>query len=309
MIYSLFELITGYAVHDHLFTLRLFVRVARKGSFSAAGRELSIPQPTVSRLISNLEKSIGAALMTRTTRAVALTEAGTDFLARIEPVLAALDEAEQAARGSGELRGVLRVGVSSSLAIRGIMPKLPEFLARHPQLRVELLLDDLRQNLVAEGVDVGLRFGVLPDSSATAQRLGAVPRVIAAAPAYLQRAGTPGTPADLARHAIIAGPGKAHTWSFSKDGKTQSVRVDGQLSVSVNEVSTAAAVAGIGIAAMSLGACRKELDDGSLVRVLPDWDLGEIELHAVFAAGRAAKPAARAFAAFLANNLDHMAIR
>lgn len=297
-------------MNDHLFTLRLFVRVARKGSFSAAGRELHIPQPTVSRLIANLEKHIGAALLVRTTRAVTLTEAGVDFLARIEPVLAALDEAEQAARGTGELRGLLRVGVSSSFAIRGVMPKLPGFLQRHPELRVELLLDDLRQDLVTEGVDVGLRFGSLPDSTAVAQRLGAVPRVIAASPAYLAGAGTPQTPSDLARHSIIAGPGRlAAPWKFTRDGKTQSVRVDGQLSVSVNEVSTAAAVAGIGIASMSLGACLKELGDGTLVRVLPDWDMGAIELHAVFAAGRAAKPAARAFADFYAGNLQHMGIQ
>lgn len=297
-------------MHDRLFTLRLFVRVARKGSFSAAGRELKIPQPTVSRLIATLEKDIGAALLTRTTRAVTLTEAGTDFLARVEPVLDALDDAEHAARGGGRLRGVLRVGVSSSMAIRGLMPHLQAFLDQHPELRIELLLDDLRQNLVAEGVDVGLRFGPLPDSSATAQRLGAAERVIAASPDYLRRAGTPRTPAELAQHSVIAGPGRlAHAWSFARDGKTLSVRVDGQLSVSVNEVSTAAALAGIGIASMTLGACLKELQEGSLVRLLPDWSMGDIELHAVFPAGRAAKPAARAFADHVANNLTHMLVQ
>lgn len=297
-------------MHDRLFTLRLFVRVARKGSFSAAGRELKIPQPTVSRLIATLEKDIGAALLTRTTRAVTLTEAGTDFLARVEPVLDALDDAEHAARGGGRLRGVLRVGVSSSMAIRGLMPHLQAFLDQHPDLRVELLLDDLRQNLVAEGVDVGLRFGPLPDSSATAQRLGAAERVIAASPDYLRRAGTPRTPAELAQHSVIAGPGRlAHAWSFARDGKTLSVRVDGQLSVSVNEVSTAAALAGIGIASMTLGACLKELREGSLVRLLPDWSMDDIELHAVFPAGRAAKPAAHAFADHVANNLTHMLVQ
>ncbi|NGZ84429.1 LysR family transcriptional regulator [Duganella aceris] len=297
-------------MHDRLFTLRLFVRVARKGSFSAAGRELKIPQPTVSRLIATLEQDIGAALLTRTTRAVTLTEAGADFLARVEPVLDALDDAEHAARGGGRLRGVLRVGVSSSMAIRGLMPHLQAFLDQHPDLRVELLLDDLRQNLVAEGVDVGLRFGPLPDSSATAQRLGAAERVLAASPDYLRRAGTPHTPAELAQHSVIAGPGRlAHAWSFTRDGKTLAVRVDGQLSVSVNEVSTAAALAGIGIASMTLGACLKELQKGSLVRLLADWSMGDIELHAVFPAGRAAKPAARAFADHVAKNLGHMLIQ
>lgn len=296
-------------MHDHLFALRLFVRVARKGSFSAAGRELGMPQPTVSRLIATLEQRIGAALLIRTTRAVALTDAGREFLARIEPVLAALDEAEQGARGGTALRGVLRVGLSSSMAIRGLMPSLPAFLRRHPDLRVELLLDDQRQDLVTEGVDVALRLGALADSSATAQRLGAVARVIAASPAYLLQAGTPRVPADLADHAVIAGPGRlAHAWEFSKDGRTQSVRVDGQLSVSVNEVATAAALAGLGIAVMSLGACLRELEEGSLVRLLPDWDMGRVEVHAVFAAGRAAKPAARAFADYLSEHLAPLGV-
>ena len=297
-------------MHDHLFALRLFVRVAHKGSFSAAGRELKIPQPTVSRLIAQLEQEIGAALLTRTTRAVTLTEAGREFLSRIESVLAALDDAEQSARGVGKLRGVLRVGVSSSLAMRGLMPRLQRFMDLHPDLRVELLLDDARQDLITEGVDIGLRFGPLPDSSAVAQRLGAVGRVIVASPAYLARAGTPRTPDELARHSIVAGPGgKAATWTFHKDGKQHTVRVDGRLSVSQNEVATSAAINGMGIVSMSLGACLKELNEGALVRVLPGWDMGRIELHAVFAAGRAAKPSARAFAAYLSQNLQHMGVQ
>ena len=193
-------------MNDHLAALRLFTRVAHKGSFSAAARELNLPQPSASRIIASLEREIGAALFTRTTRAVSLTEAGADFLARVEPILSALDEAEQAVRGTGELRGTLRLGLSSSFAMREIVPRLPQFLDRHPALRVELVMDDQRQDLVAEGVDVALRFGDLPDSSAVARRLAAWPRVLIASPAYLQRAGTPRIPADLAGHAVIAGP-------------------------------------------------------------------------------------------------------
>ena len=171
-------------MNDRLASLRLFVRVARRGSFSAGGRELDIPQPTASRMIANLEREMGAALFTRTTRAVTLTEAGTDFLARIEPILAALDEAEHAVLGTGELRGVLRVGISSTFAIREMAPRLPRFMEKHPALRVELLTDDLRQDFVNEGIDVGLRFGALPNSTAVARRIGTWPRVIVASPAY-----------------------------------------------------------------------------------------------------------------------------
>jgi DNA-binding transcriptional LysR family regulator len=285
---------------DRLSALRLFIRVARTGSFSAAGRDLHVPQATVSRMIATLEREIGARLLTRTTRAVTLTDAGAEFLARVEPILAALDEAEHAARGTGELRGVLRVGLSSSIAVREVVPRLSVFLSRHPALRVDLLIKDQRQDLVTEGVDVALRFGALTDSTAVARRVTAWPRVLAASPAYLAMAGTPRAPADLAAHAVIVGPARPpQGWSFRKKGKRVSVRLSGRLSTTVNEVSTAAALAGLGIVCMALAGCRKELEDGSLVRVLPDWDMGMVELHAVFTAGRAATLSARAFADFL----------
>ena len=285
---------------DRLGALRLFVRVARRGSFSAAGRELEIPQPTVSRAIAVLEREVGAALLTRTTRAVTLTEPGADFLARIEPILAALDEAEHAVRGTGELRGVLRVGLASTFAIREIAPRLPRFMDRHPALKVELLADDLRQDFVSEGVDVGLRFGALADSTATARRIATWPRVVVASPDYLARAGTPQTPADLAAHSVIVGPSRlGPTWSFQRDGRTASVRVGGRLTATVNEAATAAVVAGLGLASMAQVGCQRELADGSLVRVLADWDMGAVDLHAVFPGGRAVKPSARAFADFL----------
>jgi DNA-binding transcriptional LysR family regulator len=287
-------------MNGHLSALRLFVRVARKGSFSAGGRELNVPQPTVSRVISALEREIGAALFTRTTRAVTLTDAGADFLLRLEPILAALEEAEHAVRGTGELRGVLRVGLSTTFAIREVVPRLPVFLEKHPALRIELLVDDYRQDLVGDRVDVALRLGILPDSTATARRIAAWPRVLAASPSYLAKAGEPRALTDLGAHAVILGPVRPQrAWSFRKDGKATSVRVDGRLSATVNEVSTAAAVAGVGIVAMPLVGCRKELEDGTLVRILPDLDIGSVPMHAVFAAGRAAKPSARAFAEFL----------
>jgi len=287
-------------MNDHLSSLRLFVRIARLGSFSAGGRELNIPQPTVSRTIATLESEIGAALFTRTTRAVTLTEAGADFLARIELILSALDEAEHAVRGTGELRGLLRVGISSTFAIREIAPRLPTFMEKHPALRVELLADDLSQNFVNEGIDVGLRFGSLPDSAAVARRIAAWPRVIVASPAYLKRAGTPRTPADLAAHSVIVGPSRAGpAWTFRKDGKETSVRVSGRLTATVNEVATAIAVAGFGVASMAIVGCRSEIEKGSLVRILTDWDMGSVELHAVFPDGRGAKPSARAFVDFL----------
>jgi DNA-binding transcriptional LysR family regulator len=290
---------------DRLFALEVFARVARLRSFSSAGRELGISQPSVSRIVANLETEIGAALMTRTTRAITLTDAGADYLARVEPLLDALQEADHAARGSGELRGHLRVGVSSSFAVREVIPVMPSFMAEHPGLRVELSVADRHQNLVVEGVDVAFRFGVMADSNATARLLDASPRLLLASPTYLQRAGHPVTPADLAAHAVIVGPAESApaAWSFEGLERRISVRIDGRLTVSSNEGAVAAAVAGLGIILTSYWGCRAELESSALVRLLPDWKTEVLKLHAVFPAGRAAKPAARAFADHLAESL------
>jgi DNA-binding transcriptional LysR family regulator len=285
---------------DRLFALRLFARVARTGSFSAAGRELKIPQSSASRTIAILEQEIGVALLVRTTRAVTLTDAGSDFLARIEPVLDALDEAEHAARGTGELRGTLRIGLGTNFAVREVIPRLSAFMSRHPALKIDLMMGDQRQDLVTEGVDVALRFGPLSDSTATVRRILSWPRILAASPAYLDTAGIPCAPADLAGHAIILGPASLDgRWSFCRDGAVTSLQVEGRLAARASLGAIAAAVAGLGIVMTPFGACRRELESGELVRLLPEWDAGTVELNAVFASGRAAKPSARAFVDYL----------
>lgn len=289
---------------DRLSALRVFARVARRTSFSRAGRELGLSQASVSRVIAELEREIGVSLLTRTTRAVTLTEAGADYLARIEPILAALEEADHVARGTGELRGHLRVAASSSFGAREVIPRLPSFLARHPALRLDLLMNDQRQELVQDGVDLAFRLGSLADSTATTRRIGATRRVLVAAPDYLERAGKPQSPADLARHSLIVGPpGTPEAWSFQRNGRTVSVRIEGRLTVSANEGAVAAAVAGLGVTSTSCWGVRAEMASGALVELLEDWMRPPIEAHAIFPAGRAAKPAARALADHLAQAL------
>jgi DNA-binding transcriptional LysR family regulator len=285
---------------DRLFALRLFARVARKGSFSAAGRELNIPQSTASRTIATLEREIGVVLFIRTTRAVTLTDAGLHFLARIESVLAELDEAEHSARGTGEMRGTLRIGLATTFAVREVISRLSDFMRRHPALRIELMMEDEREDLVAEGVDVALRFGPLSNSTATVRRILTWPRVLAASRAYLDRAGAPLTPTDLARHAIILGPASlGGHWSFRKGATATSFQVEGKLTITASVGAIAAAVEGLGIVMTPLGVCRRELERGELVRLLQEWDAGTVELNAVYASGRAAKPSARAFVDYL----------
>ena len=288
-------------MNDKLLALRLFVRVAHTGSFSAAARELDLSQPSVSRIIAALEEEVGAALVTRTTRAVTLTDVGNDYLTRVEAILVSLEEADHAARGSRELRGSLRVALPASFGVREIVPVMPGFLARHPALNVSLLMSDQRQDTIKEGVDVALRLGELADSSATARLIGRTQRLIAASPTYLKARGTPETPADLAAHAAIVGPAgtSAGTWSFQKDGQSVSVRINSSLTVSFNEAAVAAAVAGIGIVTTALWGCRAELASGSLIQLLPDWKMGEVEVHGMFSPGRLPKPSARALVEYL----------
>jgi len=281
------------------------MRVARTGSFSRAGREFGLSQPSTSRIIAELEREIGASLFTRTTRAVILTETGADYLARIEPLLAGLEDADQAARGTGELRGTLRVGISTSFAIRVVIPRTAKFSETHPLLRIDFLMEDQRQDLVRQGVDVALRLGMPSDSTAMAKKIGVGRRLIVASPSYLARYGTPKTPGDLANHAAIIGPAGTGPdgWSFERDGRTVSVRVEGRVTATVNEGAIAAAVAGLGIVSTGSLGCAAELASGALVEILKDWKMGYFDVHAVFTAGRAAKPSARAFVDYLAASL------
>jgi DNA-binding transcriptional LysR family regulator len=294
-------------MNDRFLSLQLFARVARVGSFSIAGREMGLSQPTASRMVAALERKVGAALFTRTTRAVTLTEAGADYLVRVEAILAALDEADHAARGTGELRGVLRIATSTSFAVRAVLPRMSPFAEKHPKLRIEFILNDEKQDLVGDAVDVALRIGALEDSSAVAKKIGVNCRVLAASPAYLAKAGTPLTPADLTRHSIIVGPaGRGmEGWAFKRHGKATSVRVEGRFVLNGAEGATAAAVAGFGIVSSGALSMLKELECGQLVRVLPDWEMGSADIHVVLPAGRAAKPSARAFVEFVSSELTN----
>jgi DNA-binding transcriptional LysR family regulator len=278
------------------FTLRLYTRVARLGSFSAAARECGLSQSQASRIVADLEAELGVRLLSRTTRAVVPTEAGGEFLARIEPILAALDEAEHSVREGGELRGLLRMSMPTSFGIRDVIPRLASFAQRHPNLHIQLQLGDRRQDLIKDAVDAAIRLGRLPDSTATAKLIATIPRVVVASPDYLARCGTPGTPNDLVGHRIVGGTAAAvpTAWRFQRDGQESAIKLDPYFSTDENEGAIAAAVAGFGITSTSGWACRRELDNGSLVRLLPEWKLAGIPVHAYFPMGRATRAAARA---------------
>jgi len=284
--------------------LQIFSRVARLKSFSGAARELSISQSQASRAVSELEHELGVLLLARTTRAVIPTEEGIEYLARIEPVLDQLDEAHQSVR-RGELRGTLRIGMPTSAGAREIVPLLPPFAEMHPKLSLQVVLGDQKQDLVRDAVDVALRIGSLPDSNATARLLTTYPRLIAAAPSYLERFGTPRAPSELAGHRIVHGPaGNVDTaWSFTREGHSEAVSVKPIISFNDNEGVVAAIAAGMGVASIGYWVCRRELEEGRLVRLLPEWDMAPTRVHAYYPLGKATRYSARAFIDYLVTRL------
>jgi DNA-binding transcriptional LysR family regulator len=228
-----------------------------------------------------------------------------EFLRRIEPILAAMDDAENSLRESGELRGLLRIAMPSTMGIRVVIPRLAGFTEHHPQLHLELLLEDRWQDMVKDAVDVGIRVGALPDLAGTARLIGTMHRVIVAAPAYLARHGTPETPEDLEGQRIIGGPAGSHqsSWQFERDGKITSVNPLPQISTNDTAGALAAAAGGLGIASITSWACELELASGALVQLLSHWKMAELPVHAYFPMGRTTRLAARAFADYLAEAL------
>lgn len=291
---------------DRLQQLAVFVRAAESGSFSRAARELRLSQPSVSRIVSALEARLGAKLLLRSTRRITLTDAGVEFLDRAHRVLAELEDAEDAARGRDSLRGTIRLAIPVLYGTREVIPRLSEFLRRHPQLSVEMTVSDERQNLVAEGADVAIRLGRLEDSPFGARRLATLERHLVAAPAYLKARGTPKVPADLAAHDAIFGPGgfRQERWTFMRAEAATSIDVQGRIRTDSGPGVLACALAGLGVTIASSVMCREEVRRGALVVLLPDYQLEAAEVHAVFPGGPRPSAKVRAFVDFLASALD-----
>jgi DNA-binding transcriptional LysR family regulator len=269
--------------------MAVFVRVADSGSLSRAGRELKLSQPSVTRIIGTLEARLGTTLLLRTTRSISLTDAGALYLERARRLLAEMEEAEQATRGADSLHGVVRLAMPLMYGTRAIIPALAPFLARHPDLRVELAMSDARQNLVTDGVDVAIRInvGALHDSTFGARKLASVERLVVAAPAYLSAHGAPATPADLAKHDCIVQHGSfgGESWRFRHNKTVTSLDVHARLSINSAPGVLAATVAGLGISLGTRVMAGEELRTGQLTQLLGSYRLDPAEVYAVFPAG------------------------
>ena len=286
--------------------METFVHVVDAGSFSAAARQLRVQQPAVSKSIAQLEEWLGVRLLLRSTRAVAPTDAGLRFYERCKAALDLAEEAAQAARVStAALRGRLRIATCGSFARLYLMPRLPEFLARHPELELDALLEDRDFDLVDERVDVALLEGGGGTSSSTARTIAQGRRVVVASAAYLDARGAPATPAQLVEHELVRyarDPVEAG-WVFRQGAREERVAVRGRLRVSAAEALREAVLGGIGIGIGCESLFAPDLRAGTLREVLADWQLPPITMSAIFPSGRLASASAREFVAFVENCL------
>lgn len=235
---------------DRINVMRLFVRIVERGSFAQAARDLRIPRPTATHAIQRLEADLGVRLLERTTRNVRPTLDGTLYHERCIRLLADLDEVENAFRHA-EPRGPLRADLQGTIARFFVLPALPEFVARYPNISLNLSEGDRMADLITEGVDCVLRSGALTDSSLIGRRLAEFEQVTLASPGYLDRYGTPATPDDLKGHRMVAytssSTGQPYPLDFEKDGRQWEISLPYDVVVRGAEIYTASGAAGLGL--------------------------------------------------------------
>lgn len=287
---------------NRMAAMEAFIRVIDTGSFSGAARQLHIGQPAVSKIIAQLEERVGVKLLVRTTHGLTATEAGETFYLHARRAVEEADEAEARARGAGSaLKGRLRISAAVTFARLHVVPRLAAFLDAHPELDVEVVLDDRNVDLVDAGVDVALRMGQMQDSTLTARRIAQSPRAVVGAPAYFAKAGRPSAPVDLINHQAVVydQKGGGGVWTFTQGTTETSATLKGRIRLTAAEGVREAVFAGIGLAVASEWMFAPELLSGRVERVLTDWSLPSIDLWAVFPTGRKASIKARAFADFI----------
>lgn len=291
---------------DRLHLMTVYVAVAEEEGFAAAARRLGMSPPAVTRAISALEERLGVKLLQRTTRHVRVTEAGERYLDDARRVIAAADEADEAAVGiNAQPRGHMTVTAPVLFGRMYVMPGIVEYLRQHPETSVSALFLDRVVNMLEEGVDVGIRIGELSDSSYRALRVGHVRRVICAAPSYLKRHGIPRTPHELKQHQVIVASSLSQNieWRFVDQGEPLSVRIKPRLTVSSNDGAIEAASLGLGVTRLMSYQVAPLLAAGKLKVVLSEFESPKVPIHIVHREGRHASAKMRAFIDLMAERL------
>lgn len=280
--------------------LRTFVRVAELASFTRAADQLGMAKGRVSDAVNRLEADLGTRLLQRTTRSVHLTQDGLQFLERAKELLQEADELQAMFQPAGSgLKGRLRIDLSHALARDVVLPRLPEFLAAHPQLEVGISTTDRRVDLVREGFDCVMRVGTLTDSDLVVRRLGELPQINVASPAYLACHGTPQTLDDLATHQVVHYDGKlglqGAAWEYmDKGGAARRLPMRASVVVNGTDAYHAACLAGLGMIQAPLLGMRRHVEAGTLVPVMPELTAPPLPVSLLYAHRRQVPPRVRA---------------
>ena len=280
-----------------------FVRAVECNGFTPAARDLGVTPSAVSKLVTRLERRLGVRLLQRSTRRLALTAEGEIYFERVQRIVGEIADAESDVMRFGVLpRGRVRMSVGTAFATYALVPALPEFMARYPEITLDLVVTDANLDLVEAGIDLAIRVGPLGDVNLAARRIGDLERVISAAPAYLKRHGVPQRPEDLARHNCLTLPGIAGQteWPFRGPGGVRSVAVKGTLTVNNAETLYELALLGLGVIRLSDIIVGPAIRSGRLVPILVDAHQPEpLPLHAVYTPVRRRPPKQDAVISFL----------
>lgn len=271
---------------DRLAAMRVFVEAVDQGSLSAAGRTLGLPLATISRRLSELEAHIGTRLLTRSTRQLALTDAGQAYLAACRRILEQVDDAEREAAGEYSApRGELVITAPVVFGRMHILPLVTDFLRQYPDVQVRLILGDRSLNLLDEHVDLAVRIGALPDSSLIAVRVGEVRRVVCASPAYFSERGLPMHPDDLVGHdgVIFDGLSSPLSWMFRVDRAEVAIPIRARLTVNTANAAIDAAIAGLGVTRVLSYQVAEAQRSGALQVVLQDYEPPSWPVQLVYA--------------------------
>ncbi|MCP9629141.1 LysR family transcriptional regulator [Rhodopseudomonas palustris] len=287
--------------------LAIFAKVVEQRSFAAAAAELAMSKATVSKAVTRLEARLGARLFNRTSRRLALTDAGQRLAERAAQLLADGEAAEsEALAQSAAPRGLVRLAVPMTFGVKVIAPLLPDFLAAYPEVSVDLHLSDQMVDLIGEGFDAGVRIASLPDSSLVARRLCAMPRYTVAAASYLERHGRPTHPMQLADHRCLgyAYLSTPNAWHYTNaQGEQAAVRPSGPLRVNNGEALLPAVIAGLGIADLPEFIIGDAIASGEVEVILEGWHQRESSVHLVMPPGGPRPARVEVLAAFLAERL------
>ncbi|MCQ6259805.1 LysR family transcriptional regulator [Pseudomonas sp. Q11] len=282
--------------------MQMFVRVVERGSFSAVARELNRGQPAVSKQIRALEQHLGGALFARSTRHLALTDQGQRFYIHSKEIFASLDTARLSfTRGQEQIAGPLRVAAPVSFGRLCIAPLMREFLARHPQVQIDLRLSDQNEDVLKENIDVAIRIGVVKNEGLVAVSLGDSPRRAYASPDYLQQHGTPLEPADLARHNCLGFTLLEHydVWRFDQEGKQHCVTIKGNVTSNSSEAIREMVLSGLGVSLSPQWLFAADVRQGTVSTLLADYQPLALPISAVFSHDRRRSARTRAFVDFL----------